>query len=94
MLKYLEGVLVGHEVDDLESVANNADGEELQGQGEKERERKKKKIFFFNFFSSKKKKVRKRIAYLLAVVAAVHHERVGDALNLLEIKKKKYHGFH
>jgi len=42
----LDGVLVGHDVDDLESVSNDTDSHEL-----------------------------------LSVVAAVHHERVGEALN-------------
>ena len=43
---HLDGVLVGEEVDDLERVRDDADGEEL-----------------------------------LAVVAAVHHERVDETLN-------------
>lgn len=42
----LDGVLVGHQVDDLEGVGNNSDSHEL-----------------------------------LSVVAAVHHERVGQSLN-------------
>lgn len=44
--EHLDGVLVGHEVDDLEGVLDDANGQEL-----------------------------------LAVVAAVHHQRVGQTLN-------------